>query len=303
MIELRQSPAYAKYMEAIGWVVEQSDKGVFAYVKRLPLLPVGVMKVQRVNFENLDFDWLREISRKHRVVTSYIELDLGHSEYSFESGLDDEMLKRVQHDMGKNGYRPTKSGMLPTKTRIVDLRLSDDELLKQMKPKTRYNIGLADRKGLQTQIVTGTMLFKDNDLFFRCFETLKNNAKRVGWMGMNEKWFTKQMKAFGDEVYCVMASDNDELLAVLVILVADEVAYYEHNGSTEVGRKLMAPTWCVWQGMQEAKRRGLKRFDFDGVYDERFPLKRWKGFSRFKQGFGGVELEYLPAYVKWLPYH
>ena len=43
---------------------------------------------------------------------------------------------------------------------------------------------------------------------------------------------------------------------------------------------------------KERKKEGKKVFDFEGIYDERFPLISWKGFTRFKKGFGGIEVEY-----------
>ena len=63
----------------------------------------------------------------------------------------------------------------------------------------------------------------------------------------------------------------------------------------------MATTLVVWEGMMEAKRRECEWLDFDGIYDERYPIKAFKGFSRFKAGFGGIEVEYLPAFERWLP--
>ncbi len=46
-----------------------------------------------------------------------------------------------------------------------------------------------------------------------------------------------------------------------------------------------------------AKKSGCKVFDFDGIYDERFPIKTWLGFTKFKKGFGGKEIEYPGCYI------
>jgi lipid II:glycine glycyltransferase (peptidoglycan interpeptide bridge formation enzyme) len=68
------------------------------------------------------------------------------------------------------------------------------------------------------------------------------------------------------------------------------MAFYWHNGSLDIGKKLFAPTLCIWEAILECKRRRLKVFDFEGLYDERFPNKNtsWKGFSRFKLGFSNI---------------
>jgi lipid II:glycine glycyltransferase (peptidoglycan interpeptide bridge formation enzyme) len=91
------------------------------------------------------------------------------------------------------------------------------------------------------------------------------------------------------------------LAAATVYLTAGPVSYYGYNGSSETGRALMAPTLAVWEGIREARRRKLGWLDFDGEYDTRFPIKRFKGFSRFKAGFGGLIVDYPPVFVRWLP--
>ena len=65
------------------------------------------------------------------------------------------------------------------------------------------------------------------------------------------------------------------------------MSFYWHNCSTETGKKLFAPTLCVWEVIKESKRRNLQIFDFEGLWDERFPKlnKNWQGFSQFKKGF------------------
>lgn len=47
-----------------------------------------------------------------------------------------------------------------------------------------------------------------------------------------------------------------------------------------------------------AKKRGCKIFDFEGIYDERFPNKSWLGFTHFKKSFGGYEVSYPGTYTK-----
>jgi len=60
-------------------------------------------------------------------------------------------------------------------------------------------------------------------------------------------------------------------------------------------RFLFAPTLLVWEALKLAKNRGAKQFDFVGVWDERIPNKfhEWKGFTKFKEGFGGAA-QYYP---------
>ena len=63
-----------------------------------------------------------------------------------------------------------------------------------------------------------------------------------------------------------------------------------YAASTTNGKQLFVPTMLVWEAIKLGKKLGKKYFDFEGIYDERFPLKAWKGFTRFKQSFGGKEV-------------
>jgi len=55
----------------------------------------------------------------------------------------------------------------------------------------------------------------------------------------------------------------------------------------------------VWELMQEAKKRGCKTWDWEGIYDERWPNKGWKGFTHFKKSFGGYEVEFPGSFTRW----
>ena len=78
------------------------------------------------------------------------------------------------------------------------------------------------------------------------------------------------------------------------------MAFYWHNCSSYLGKKLKASTLSVWQAIKESKTRGLKIFDFEGIWDQRLPYlnQGWQGFSQFKKSFGGQEIEFpLPQII------
>lgn len=82
MKDLRQSDEYAEYLRLIGWKVIQSDKGVWVYVRNMPMLPCSILKLQRVSEKDLDLEWLYSIKKKEKVVLQYIELDSDPSKNS-----------------------------------------------------------------------------------------------------------------------------------------------------------------------------------------------------------------------------
>jgi len=91
---------------------------------------------------------------------------------------------------------------------------------------------------------------------------------------------------------------KQDIEAGAIFLIGDEISYYWQAFSNNEGRKNFAQYRIVWEGILWAKKQGAKIFDFEGIYDERFPNKNWKGFTHFKKSFGGYEVEYPGAFIK-----
>jgi lipid II:glycine glycyltransferase (peptidoglycan interpeptide bridge formation enzyme) len=101
-------------------------------------------------------------------------------------------------------------------------------------------------------------------------------------------------KSFGDNCLFLTAQDNS---AGAIFLVGDGLAYYWQAFTNNAGRKSLAQYKIVWEGIKWAKKKGAKIFDFEGIYDGRFPNKSWRGFTHFKKSFGGEMVEYPGAYI------
>jgi len=77
-----------------------------------------------------------------------------------------------------------------------------------------------------------------------------------------------------------------------------DFGYYWYGFTNDEGRTTLSQYTLLYQGILWAKKQGCKVFDFEGVYDPRFPDKSWLGFSHFKRSFGGYEVEYPGCFVK-----
>lgn len=281
-MDLRQTDEYAHYLEIIGWRalrVSHPDSP-WAYIRQIPLTPFSIMKVQRYSHVILESQ-INRIVKRHRVVRIYLE----------PNSID------LVDDISR--YSLKSSTLLPSKTLVIDLSLSDQQLKRQMKPKTRYNLNLTNRKKLLTQIITGHKLLNNKLLSDTVWKLLNENSARIGIFRLPKKWYKAQLSSFGEKTFYVIVRDKSkQILSVTAHLTSADTVFYSHNGSTLHGRKVFAPTLAVWEGIKEGKRRGLDYFDFDGIYDTRFPLKRWKGFTRFKQNFGGNQIEFPGTFAK-----
>ncbi len=294
-MNFHQTAEHAGFLKSIGWTVEEKKCGsvlVRAYIRRLPILPISLMKLQRVDPVTIDWNWVHDLQRTYHVCETVVELD----GFSLEP-------PAIEPTMLHQGFRPGHDYMLTTKTRVINLGQSESILLAQMKPKTRYNIKLAQKHRLVPYVWTAREVVKQPDLFGVYYALLKQNARRIGMLLLPKDWIYKQLVAFGSQgfVIGIRQTNSPDLLAASLFFTSTTTCSYSHNGSTTLGRKLMAPSLIIWEGMKEGKRRGLVEFDFDGVYDERYPKRqqRFKGFGRFKAGFGGEERYFAPMYKQF----
>ena len=125
--------------------------------------------------------------------------------------------------------------------------------------------------------------------------------KQRGMFLNQKKEIIEIYKAFGKNAYVisVMKHPGDEILSAILMIFTKDIAYYMYAASTDEGKKLFSPTINAWAAIKLAKKLKSKVFDFEGIYDERFPIKSWQGFTRFKKSFGGREVEYPGAFVKF----
>lgn len=177
----------------------------------------------------------------------------------------------------------------PKQTLIVDLTQSEDKILAAMHEKTRYNVRLADRKGVRCHV--SGLSNHDVDAFW---ELLRETAKRDGFKTHPRWYYEKMLQILNNGAMTTrlwLAYYNQEIVAGAIVGYFGDTATYLHGASLYKHRSLMAPYVLHWQVMQEAKAQGYKWYDFWGI-DE----KKWPGMTRFKMGFGGKIIDYPGAF-------
>lgn len=183
----------------------------------------------------------------------------------------------------------------PTKTLQLDLTLPLGQIQKQMKKDARYELRRAEKNKI---------IVKKSDDIETFIKIWHKNAFRRGFWIPFGKEIRSIYEAFDQKARLLLAySIQDTKYSIPVsgalILISDKTAYYFHAASTPEGRKLSAPYSVVWEAIKLAKKKGCRIFDFEGIYDERFPQKSWLGFSHFKKSFGGEEIEYPGCFIKF----
>ncbi|MFA6526148.1 MAG: peptidoglycan bridge formation glycyltransferase FemA/FemB family protein [Candidatus Buchananbacteria bacterium] len=174
----------------------------------------------------------------------------------------------------------------PKSTLVLDLSLSEEELLAQMKPKTRYNIKVAQKHKIEI-IVSD----KGEEDFKEFWRLLKQTSERDAIKSHNDNYYRKMLKR--PEIILVFAKFEKKNVAANIMIRFGAREIYLHGASDYEYRDKMGPYLLQWQMIQDAKKAGCRYYDFWGA-----DIKRWPGVTRFKQGFAPALplLEYIGAY-------
>ena len=194
----------------------------------------------------------------------------------------------------------------PPRTIVVDLQGSEDEILARMKQKCRYNIRLAEKKGVSVRA------WDDLDSFHKM---LQITGGRDGFGVHSEEYYQRAYQLFQPVGKCelLVAEFEGAALAALMVFANGSRAWYVYGASTDEERNRMPTYLLQWEAMRWARARGCREYDLWGVPDKdeaeleaNFENRHdglW-GVYRYKRGFGGEIKRAAQAldrvYIPWL---
>ena len=183
-------------------------------------------------------------------------------------------------------FRKTQSNILPSNTVYLNLKPGTDDILGKMKPKTRYNIHLSDRKGVIVKVADMNSI----DIWYNLYkETAIRNKIHLN----DIKYFEALLSAKADntkspaEVQLLIAEISNTPLASMFLIISGHRGSYLYGASSNVNRNYMATYALQWEAMKIAKEKGCTEYDMFGISpnpDISHPLY---GLYKFKTGFGG----------------
>jgi len=168
----------------------------------------------------------------------------------------------------------------PPDTVLVDLTPPPEDMLAAMKPKWRYNIGLAEKRG-----VAVTQRGEQGIDAFYCL--LAETAERDGIAIHSIDYYQALFKECPN-LRLYTAEHESDILAAIVVLFRGKQATYLYGASANVKRNLMAPYALQWKAMQDAKSSGCAAYDLFGIPPNEDPDHPMAGLYLFKTGFGGA---------------
>jgi len=182
----------------------------------------------------------------------------------------------------------------PSTTLIRPLSSDSEKILSGMHPKTRYNIGLAQRKGVRIQQVLPSHM-EYPALCEEVIDLFRSTGERQAYRVQTREYFKLLLSSFSHaqriphelsvRLYC--ATYRDTLLAAILVVYFGDTATYLYGGSAPRNREAMTPYALQWTAIQDACIAECRYYDFWGIAPNDDPSHPWAGITRFKKGFGG----------------
>jgi peptidoglycan pentaglycine glycine transferase (the first glycine) len=296
-VHLLQTGEWGELKSSFGWsavrlVVE--DIGVqilfrriplgltFAYIPKGPLLPKDkppLAVVARFWAE------VNRLCRRRRAIFLKVEQNVWASE-------DENAVPSPGLSMN-----PSPLNVQPACTLIIDLTGSEEEIFERMKPKTRYNIRLAGRKGVVVHATDDLQGF---------YQVMQVTSRRMDFHVHSLEYYRRAYELFHPKGMCelLVAECEGRLLATVMVFASGRQAYYLYGASSDEERNRKATYPLQWEAILWAKRRGCREYDMWGVPNEDEGTLEasgeeredglW-GVYRFKKGFGGTFKRSVPT--------
>jgi peptidoglycan pentaglycine glycine transferase (the first glycine) len=301
-----QSWDWGAFKESWGWrpqrlrILHRGETAAAAQIlhRRLPRLPLQISYVPKgpaLDFNDRELTQyvmaaLEAEGRRQRSILVKIDPDLWLGTDT-DTAQVNESSHAVLQMLLHRGWRSSHEQIQFKNTVVVDLRPDEEALLAQMKAKTRYNIHLAERKGVRVHVGAAA----DMETFYRLYH---ETSQRDGFLIRPFNYYQDVWSRFlhAGRAHLLLAAVDDTCIAGLMMFVFGESAWYMYGASSDSYRNLMPNYLLQWRAMRAARELGCRRYDMWGApdtFDESQPM--W-GVYRFKTGFGGDTWRGMGAY-------
>ena len=177
------------------------------------------------------------------------------------------------------GFKPAPQYVQIRSTGYVALDRSEDEIIASFKPKTRYNVRLAKRRGVDIRVADNEA---DLDSFYRLTAV---TGERDGFAVHGPTYYQAVWDELGESRRLFIASVNGEDVGALFAVICGDMATYLYGASSNRYRNTMSSYLLQWKAMLWAKQNGCATYDFWGMADPEAENDPMAGVHRFKQGF------------------
>lgn len=265
---ITQSPAWAKFRRSTPNVKKVTCfQGAQVYFHQIPFSPFTVAYIPRANIKISPS--LKQLCLQEKAL--FIKVD---------PPLDFLLPKEAI----------LSDAILPRHTIYIDLTQSEDELLKNMHEKTRYNLRLAQKRGV---------IVKEDENLEVFLNLLIQTEKRQNFYSHPPEYYRLLWQNLRPKkmVYLLTAYLHDNPIASIMLFKYKKTLFYPYGGSNPTYKEFQAPSLLHWEAIKLGKRLGCLNYDLWGTYkNSKDPSDPWFGLYRFKSGFGGKEVDFPPSF-------
>lgn len=261
-------------------------------------LPKGELPTKEILEE------LKKIGREEMCIFIQLEPNVIRNQ---ESGIRNQGEENSKLDLpaGKAGIgnwklRPAAHPLFTKYNFVLDLTQSEEELLKNMHQKARYNIKVATKNGVE--------VVEDNSdkAFEEYLKLTKETTERQKFFAHTESYHKLMWTALKGEknldknklsAHLMTAKYKGKFLTTWILFVFKDTLYYPYGASSSENREVMSSNLVMWEAIRYGRKLGLKKFDMWGAMgkdpDKKDP---WYGFHSFKEKYGPEHVEYIGSY-------
>ena len=303
-----QSWVWGDFKKSMGAVPERI--GFFEDEKLKNGIQIIFSKIPKTNYtvgiapktimpEQEHIEALKEAAKKHRAVFIKVEPDV------FSPVQKDNSLEETSSDAGflkapiedkkkillKNGAKNGKP-FFEKYNFLLNIEKTEEDLLASFHSKTRYNIRLAEKKGVSIIEKSTEEGMED---YIRLME---ETTKRQGFFNHNGEYFRRMFKIFPKDTLRIFeAVYGDEVLTAWILFKFNGKLYYPYGASSNSHRELMPNNLIMWKAIQYGKKLNCSVFDLWGCLGPNPDTENsWYGFHKFKAGYNPQLVEYIGTF-------
>lgn len=309
-----QTDQWAELKEQYGWCsIKRVWRGLDTTLQAASLVLARTSRVGRIGPElkvlycprGPLLDWNSTIAKEHAIAgleelckkekAIFIKIDPEIIEATGIPGSPDEKTysigSTVSEMLKSRNWRFSDSQIQYKNSVFLDLEPDENELLNRMKQKTRYNIRLAEKKGVRVRVA-------DVNELKRLYEIYAETSVRDNFVIRPQEYYLTVWRLFIDAgmAFPLVAEDESGILAGLILFILGKRAWYLYGMSTQVNREKMPNYLLQWEAMKFAKETGCTIYDLWGAPDKFDHSDSMQGVFRFKEGLGGVTVRTIGAW-------
>ncbi len=294
-----QSFEWGEFRERLGTTVirikddTKNSKSISMSVHKIPHTPFFIGYIPKSHALSSDeLKRVAEIAKNQKIVFVQLEPNLT---------IDNKSDFEKQIKLSKLAIRPSAHPLFTKYTFVLNLAQPEEELLKNMHSKTRYNIKVAQKHGVVVKENNSAKAFKE---YLRLTE---ETTRRQQFYAHTPHYHTVLWETLGHTrnesdkntltSHLFTATYKNKILTAWLVFIFKDTLYYPYGASSTEFRNVMASNLIMWEVIKFGKLHRLKSFDMWGALGpDADPHDPWYGFHKFKQGYGPVLTEFVGSY-------